>query len=53
MRCDFGGVVQEEGDVSLKGQVVPKKNTVGAKSDQLVNICRFIVRCDWMWLSTQ
>ena len=26
MRCDFGGVVQE-GDVSLKGQVVPKKDT--------------------------
>ena len=22
-----GGVVQKEGDVSLKGQVVPKKNT--------------------------
>ena len=53
MRCDFGGVVQEEGDVSLKGQVVPKKNTVGAKSDQLVNICRFTVRCDWMWPSTR
>ena len=27
MRCDFGGVVQEEGDVSLEGQVVPKKDT--------------------------
>ena len=27
MICDFGGVVQEEGDVSLKGQVVPKKDT--------------------------
>ena len=27
MRCDFGGVVQEKGDVSLKGQVVPKKDT--------------------------
>ena len=26
MRCDFGGVVQEE-DVSLEGQVVPKKDT--------------------------
>ena len=26
MRCDFGGVVQE-GDVSLEGQVVPKKDT--------------------------
>ena len=26
MRCDFGGVVQEKGDVSLKGQVVPKKD---------------------------
>ena len=28
MRCDFGGVVQEEGDVSLEGQVVPKKDNV-------------------------
>ena len=27
MRCDFGGVVLEEGDVSLEGQVVPKKDT--------------------------
>ena len=27
MRCDFGGVVQDEGDVSLEGQVVPKKDT--------------------------
>ena len=26
MRYDFGGVVQEEGDVSLEGQVVPKKD---------------------------
>ena len=27
MRCDFGGAAQEEGDVSLEGQVVPKKDT--------------------------
>ena len=26
MRCDFGGVAQEEGDVSLEGQVVSKKD---------------------------
>ena len=26
---------------------------VGAKSDQLVNICHFAVRCDRMWPSTQ
>ena len=26
MRCDFGEVVQEEGDVSLKGPVWPKKD---------------------------
>ena len=26
---------------------------VGVKSDQLVNICRFAVRCDRMWPSTQ
>ena len=26
IRCDFDGVVQEEGDVSLEGQVVPKKD---------------------------
>ena len=27
MRCDFGGAAQEEGNVSLEGQVVPKKDT--------------------------
>ena len=27
MRCHFSGVVQEKGDVSLEGQVVPKKDT--------------------------
>ena len=27
MRCDFDGAIQEEGDVSLEGQVVPKKDT--------------------------
>ena len=27
MRCDFSGDAQEEGDVSLEGQVVPKKDT--------------------------
>ena len=27
MGCDFGGFVQEEGDVSVEGQVVPKKDT--------------------------
>ena len=27
MRCDFDGVVKEEGDVSLEGQVVHKKDT--------------------------
>ena len=27
MRCDFGGAAQEEGDVSLEGQLVPKKDT--------------------------
>ena len=27
MRCDFGEAALEEGDVSLEGQVVPKKDT--------------------------
>jgi hypothetical protein len=27
MRCDFGTTISEEGDVSLGGQVVPKKDT--------------------------
>ena len=27
MRCDFGGAAQEEGDVSLEGQIVSKKDT--------------------------
>ena len=27
MRCDFGTTISEDGDISLGGQVVPKKNT--------------------------
>jgi hypothetical protein len=27
MRCDFGTTAQEEGDVSLEGRVVPRKDT--------------------------
>jgi hypothetical protein len=27
MRCDFGTTISEDGDVSLGGQVVPKKDT--------------------------
>jgi hypothetical protein len=27
MKCDFSATTQEEGDVRLDGQVVPKKNT--------------------------
>ena len=27
MRCDFGRAAQEEGDVNLEGQVVPKNDT--------------------------
>jgi hypothetical protein len=27
MKCDFGATAQEEGDVRLDGQVVPKKDT--------------------------
>ena len=26
MRCDFDGAAQEEGDMSLEGQVLPKKD---------------------------
>jgi hypothetical protein len=28
MKCDFSATTQEEGDVRLDGQVVPKKNTL-------------------------
>jgi hypothetical protein len=27
MRCDFGNATHEEGDMSLEGQVVPRKDT--------------------------
>ena len=27
MRCDFGTTTQEEKDISLEGQVVPRKDT--------------------------
>jgi hypothetical protein len=27
MKCDFNAITQEEGDVRLDGQVVPKKDT--------------------------
>ena len=34
-------------------KVDPEKVFVGTKSDQLVNICSFAVRCDRRWPSTQ
>ena len=27
MKCDFGTTIREEEDISLKGQVVPRKDT--------------------------
>ena len=35
MRCDFGGATREEGDVSLEGQVVPKKDTFWYRGSML------------------
>ena len=37
----------------LKEHKLYAKWSVGAKSDQQVNICSFVVRCDRMWPSTQ
>jgi hypothetical protein len=36
MRCDFGGAAQEEGDVSLEGQIVSKKDTFRYLGDILM-----------------
>ena len=36
-----------------KAAFVSHKTSVGAESEQLVNICSFAVRCDRRWPSTQ
>ena len=39
--------------MSIRGDQGQLCLCVGAKSDQQVNICSFIVRCDRIWPSTQ
>ena len=34
MRCDFGTTTQEEEDISLEGQVVPRKEMLAIESKQ-------------------
>jgi hypothetical protein len=54
MRCDFGNAAHEEGEVSLEGQVVPKKDTLCYLGSMLqkdkdidANICHRI-KVGWM-----
>jgi hypothetical protein len=54
MRCDFGNVAHEEGEVSLEVQVVPKKDTfryIGSMlqkdGDIDVDIC-YRIKAGWM-----
>jgi hypothetical protein len=37
MKCDFSATTQEEGDVRLDGQVVPKKDTFRYLGSMLQN----------------
>ena len=39
-------------DLKALGEKI-NNDDVGVESDQHVNICSFVVRCDWMWPSTQ
>ena len=45
----YRGTLMMAAAVDPKDQIVP----VGAESDQLVNICSFVVCCDRRWPSTQ
>ena len=54
MRCDFGNAAHEEGEVSLEGQVVPKKYTFNylglmlQKDEDIdTNVCHRI-KAGWM-----
>jgi len=54
MRCDFGNVTHEEEEVSLEGQVVPKKYTFSYLGSMLqedgdidTNVCHRI-KAGWM-----
>jgi len=57
--CQFQTQVDERSQVlvykenKMKKGIFMVSHTVGAKSDQQVNIYRFAVRCDRMWPSTQ
>jgi hypothetical protein len=39
MRCDFGTITQEEGDVSLEGQLVPRKDTFRYLGSMMLDYC--------------
>ena len=44
--------IHNEFETNIK-RVRNDNGSVGAKSDQHINICSFVVRCDRMWPSTQ
>jgi hypothetical protein len=54
MKCDFSATTQEEGDVRLDGQVVPKKNTfhylgsVLQKDGDIDEDVNHIIKTSWL-----
>jgi hypothetical protein len=54
MKCDFSATTQEEGDVRLNGQVVPKKDTfryLGSmlqKDGDIDEYVRHRIKADWL-----
>ena len=49
---EFGKMMANEFEMSMIGEL-SYFLSVGAESDQLVNICSFAVHCDRRWPSTQ
>jgi hypothetical protein len=54
MKCDFSATAQEEGDVRLNGQVVPKKDTfryLGSMLQKNRDIDEYVshrIKADWL-----
>jgi hypothetical protein len=54
MKCDFSATMQEEGDLRLNGQVVPKKNTfcyLGSmlqKDEDINEDVSHRIKADWL-----
>jgi hypothetical protein len=54
MKCDFSATTQEEGDVRIDGQVVPKKDifrflgSMLQKNEDIDEDVSHIIKVDWL-----